>query len=502
MSLRQKLLLLVIFLSVALIAIVLSSNMLVSSVKIGGEAYNGIEMKYDTIDLVARSRVNMVILNGRVKTAILDELDSNNTIPQNIKGLSEMFAGLKNSITGKSQGKNCFSCHTDDRAEQLTAQVTALDKQWQRMAVLITDKIIPALAADDKDTAQEIFDGEYNEAYSGVMEHSKWIVNNLRESLEAMRDSKKEESKRFSLYFIVGALAVLGIVLAAAGLTVEKIIRDVRRVISSLEDSAKQIISETQVTSHTSQANADFSASTAAALEETSSSLEEITAMVRQNDENSRNTNVAMRQSQDIISRANEDVEGMKQSMGKIKNDSDRISQIISEIEGIAFQTNLLALNAAVEAARAGEAGAGFAVVADEVRNLAQRTSEAAKNTQGLIEVAIHNVGDGLQMVDKVDGAMKVVGESTKKTSLLIEEISSASNQQTIGIQQINSTISSMESDTQGLAASSEELAAASRLVQDQADNIYQHISNLVTLIEGKRAAASIQSDVDLLPPA
>ena len=207
--------------------------------------------------------------------------------------------------------------------------------------------------------------------------------------------------------------------------------------------------------------------------------------MVRQNDDNSNNANAAMRQNQEIIGRANTDVTGMKQSMAKIKQDSDRISQIISEIEGIAFQTNLLALNAAVEAARAGEAGAGFAVVADEVRSLAQRTSQAAKGSQELIEVAVNNVGDGLATMDKVDAAMRAVAESSKKTGLLVEEISTASRQQTIGVSQISVTISSMETGTQELAASSEELAAASQSVQRQADSLYQHIADLVHLVEG-----------------
>jgi len=506
MSLRQKLLLLVIFLSVSLVGIVLSSNLLISSVKIGGRAYNGIELKYSSIDLMARSRVNLVMLNALIKTQILDQFDENHSLAEDMKKVTEMFAGLEQVIAGKGEGAaslSCLSCHTLEGREELTSHVATMSKEWQRLVTLVNDKIIPALAAEDKDSAQEIFEGEYNEAFEGVMEHSKGVVTDLRKALEAMKGQKKEEVKDFTLYFMGGALAVLLIVLAAAGLTVEKIIREVRRVVVSLEENAGLIIGETRVTAHSSQVNADISASTAAALEQTSSSLEEITAMVRQNDLNSKNTDQAMRRNQEVITRANTDVECMKQSMSKIKHDSDRISQIITEIEGIAFQTNLLALNAAVEAARAGEAGAGFAVVADEVRNLAQRTAQAAKNTQELIEVAIHNVGDGLETVDKVDGAMGVIAESTKKTSLLVEEISTASHQQTIGIQQINITITSMESDTQGLAASSEELAAASQSVQGQANNLYQHISDLVRLIEGRKAAEAIHSSsLVALPPS
>ena len=498
MSLREKLLLLVIFLSVSLVGIVLSSNLLVSSVKIGGRAYNGIELKYNTIDLVARSRVNLVMLNSQLKTMILDQFDEDNNIAENVARLSEMFMELKDSIAGQG-ANNCLACHSLEEAAELKNDIESMENQWQQLADLVNDKILPALAADDTESAQEVFDGDYGAAFDGVMENSKGVVNILRESLEIMKERKKAEVTRFTIYFMAAALSVLLIVLAAAGLTVEMIIREVRRVVASLEENAQLIMGETQVTSQSSQSNADISTSMAAALEQTSSSLEEITAMVRQNEQNAKNTNSAMRQNQEIIGRANVDVEGMKGSMGKIKNDSDKISQIITEIEGIAFQTNLLALNAAVEAARAGEAGAGFAVVADEVRNLAQRSAQAAKSTQELIEVAVHNVGDGLQTVHKVDSAMQAISESTKKTAMLVEEITIASQQQTIGITQISTTTTSMESSTQSLAASSEELAAASQSVQAQANSLYQHIHDLVRLVEGKKAAAVNHGQ---LPPA
>lgn len=496
MSLRQKLIFLVIFLSGGLLSIVASSTWLVSRVKIGGEAYNGIEMKYDSIDLVARSRVNLVMLNGQIKAQILEGDEDNSSVVGNVERITELFSELDGVVTGKKEGLNCLSCHSLEGAEDLTGYVSALSGHWKKAAELATGSIAAAMAEGDAETAQEIFDGEYSEAYLGLMENSKEIVTHLRGELEVMGEQKKEEVRTFTIYFIAAAVGVLVIILATTGRAVETIIREVKRVVAALELNAQQIIGETQVTAHSSQANADISSSMAAALEQTSSSLEEITAMVRQNDDNASNANAAMRQNQEIITRAGGDVEGMKQSMSKIKTDSDKISKIITEIEGIAFQTNLLALNAAVEAARAGEAGAGFAVVADEVRNLAQRTASAAKSSQELIEVAVNNVGDGLVTVDKVDGAMAVIAESTKKTAMLVEEISTASHQQTVGVSQINITITSMESETQALAAGSEELAAASQSVQEQARNLYQHINDLVGLVAGKKAAQSQVRDL------
>jgi len=490
MSLRKKLIFLVLFLSGALLAIVASSSWLVSRVKIGGEAYNGIELKYNTIDLVARSRVNLVMLNSLIKAQLSDEGEGGD-IGGSVSKLSSMLGEVESTMTGKREGLSCLSCHSLAGSEGLVAHGNQLTASWQKAASLATSAIVPALAKGDKEKAQEVFEGEYADAFSGVMEHSKEVVTDLRDSLDSMREQKKAEVRRFTMYFIAAAVMVLVIIVIATGRAVEVIIREVKRVVAELELNAQHIIGETQVTAHSSQANADISSSMAAALEQTSSSLEEITAMVRQNDENANNANAAMRQNQGIIGSAESDVEGMKQSMGKIKSDSDRISQIIAEIEGIAFQTNLLALNAAVEAARAGEAGAGFAVVADEVRSLAQRTAQAAKDTQALIEVAVANVGDGLATVEKVDKAMAVIAESTRKTAMLVEEISTASHQQTVGVSQINITITSMESETQALAAGSEELAAATQSVQDQARSLYQHINDLVRLVAGRKAAES-----------
>lgn len=501
MSLRQKLIFLVAFLSVALVAIVLSSNVLVSKVKIGGSAYNGIELKYNTIDLMARSRVNLVMLNSQIKTQLISDYDENDGLGDNVTKITEMLTELSNSFNGVGE-VDCLSCHSLAGSEELTAHAAAMAEQWQRLAALVTKEIVPSLAAEDKDKAQEVFDGEFSQTFEGVMMHSKGIVSQLRDSLGLIKEQTKAEIKQFTIYFMTGSLAVLFIVLAAAGLTVEKIIRGVRRVVESLEENAQQIIDETEVTASSSHANADISSSIAAALEQTSSSLEEITAMVRQNDANATNANTAMFKNLEVISRANSDVESMKGSMNKIKEDSDKIAKIITEIESIAFQTNLLALNAAVEAARAGEAGAGFAVVADEVRNLSQRTTQAAHSTQDLIEMAARNVGEGLVTVNTVDEAMGGISESTKKTALLIEEISTASRQQTIGISQISSAINNMESGTQNLAAGSEELAAASQSVETQANVLYQHINDLVRLVDGNKAAAASRSGRQAaLPP-
>jgi methyl-accepting chemotaxis protein len=342
-----------------------------------------------------------------------------------------------------------------------------------------------ALSEEDLDSAEDAYD-EFGSSYSQVMLTSKVIVDDLREALDSMKEFKKSEVKNFTNAFTGAGIIVLLFVFAGVVIAVGKIVKKVHSTVSQINKSAEIIITETNVTTKSADANAHIATSIAAALEETSSSLEEITSMVRQNNANALETDTSMQGNLSVIQKANADVDNMQQSMETIKEDSNKISQIIKDIDGISFQTNLLALNAAVEAARAGEAGAGFAVVADEVRNLAQRTATSAKNTQKLIEIAIQNVNQGQVTVKNVKMAMEQIFASTQKTAFLVKEISKASDQQTAGISQINSATTDMESRTQDLAAGSEELSASANSVLSHIRFLHKTINDLAYFVEGK----------------
>ncbi|MGK5072594.1 methyl-accepting chemotaxis protein [Janthinobacterium sp. ZB1P44] len=237
--------------------------------------------------------------------------------------------------------------------------------------------------------------------------------------------------------------------------------------------------------------NMDLSSRTeqqASSLEETASSMEELTSTVKQNGENARQANQMAQSASSVASKGGQVVAEVITTMDSINASSKKIVDIISVIDGIAFQTNILALNAAVEAARAGEQGRGFAVVATEVRNLAHRSAAAAKEIKILIDDSVHQVSLGSTLVNQAGSTMEEIVNSVRRVTDIMAEITSASNEQEAGIEQINQAITEMDAVTQQNAALVEEAAAASEALQDQAGILAEAVS--VFKLDGTQALA------------
>ncbi|MGK5020475.1 methyl-accepting chemotaxis protein [Janthinobacterium sp. LB2P10] len=223
--------------------------------------------------------------------------------------------------------------------------------------------------------------------------------------------------------------------------------------------------------------NLDLSARTeqqASSLEETAASMEELTSNVKQNSDNARQANRLAISASGVAVQGGTVMTEMIETMASINASARKIVDIIGVIDGIAFQTNILALNAAVEAARAGEQGRGFAVVASEVRNLAQRSAIASKEIKLLIGDSVEKVEAGSKLVSQAGTTMEEIVASVKLVTDIMDEISTAGQEQEASILQINQAITEMDTVTQQNAALVEQAAAAAESLQDQAGNLEQ----------------------------
>jgi methyl-accepting chemotaxis protein len=238
--------------------------------------------------------------------------------------------------------------------------------------------------------------------------------------------------------------------------------------------------------------NLDLSSRTerqAGALEETAASTRELTDTVKQNLDSAKQVNLLAQSASEVASKSGAIVSRVVDTMGAIDASSKKVVDIIGVIDGIAFQTNILALNAAVEAARAGEQGRGFAVVATEVRSLAQRSSAAAREIKGLIEASVEKIGVGAGLADQAGNAMDEVVASVKRVTDTMAEIMAASQEQSVGIEQVNNAIGQMDTVTQQNVALVEEAATAAESLQAEAAALSTVVA-VFKLDAGKQAAA------------
>lgn len=228
----------------------------------------------------------------------------------------------------------------------------------------------------------------------------------------------------------------------------------------------------------------------AAALQQTATSMEQLSSTVRQNADNAHQANQLAVTASSVAQRGGQAVGEVVSTMQGISASSSKIADIVGVIDSIAFQTNILALNAAVEAARAGEQGRGFAVVASEVRALAQRSAQAAREITALIDDSVSKVNEGSNQVERAGATMQEIVDSVKRVTDIMGEISAATIEQSGGIDQVNMAISSMDSSTRYNAERIEETAKAAAEMSKQSHALYK-------ILTGYQLPESYVIDID-----
>ncbi len=289
---------------------------------------------------------------------------------------------------------------------------------------------------------------------------------------------------------IILAVNVILLVLIIVGtkfLFTDRVVGQLEQIYDNIKNSSERVLYSSQELNRTSESLATGSGQQAASVQEISASIRETSSMIDRNSENSGFAAKLSKDSQQFAANGFEKMQVLMEAMKKIDSSSQEISKIIKVIDEIAFQTNILALNAAVEAARAGDAGKGFAVVAEEVRNLAQKSTQSAKETATLIESNMELCNTSAEIAQNVNESIKSVNGDVNSINDLVQEIAAAVHEEQVGVEQIHMAVSNIENVVQTNSMAASDTATSSRDLSEQTSRFSELVSDLSGVINGRK---------------
>ncbi len=403
------------------------------------------------------------------------------TDPQNMENIEKELPRYS------SRAKSKFASHGEKEADRTrtAADIQAFESRWDKF-FQIGMQVIEASRGYAKEHAMSLMSEQGKQEFDLALSLIRSMSEKHKKIMFELKDEALAVRKHSLMYLILFISLTVTASLCASAFISRSITGPINRIVEKLTACSSSSEQSAEQTSMSSRSLAETTSRQAEAIEKTSSSVEEMSAMTRRNADNAAEAERLTEEVRKIAERVGDSMSDLTHSMKDISETVRQTQGIVKTIDEIAFQTNLLALNAAVEAARAGESGAGFSVVADEVRNLALRASQAAKNTNSLIETVIRKIQQGTELTEKTDTDFSEVMNSSSKASKLVGDIASASEEQAQGVGDIGNVIGDMERITQDNAANAEETASIAKEMSEQSGQIREFVDQLMSLVRGR----------------
>lgn len=424
------------------------------------------------------------VVNSYMEASVLNSIVNGSADKRNIVKHSAEYQQLverlntinKHEVTLKIGENTCLyniNPINDETGQRLGTVIELIDKTaeitaQQEVRDLVKKAVAGNLEARFDLDKLEGFYRELGENFNNLLENCNTSINDLGNLLECMAEGDLTHTIDLTKY--QGSFYLISKDANSSVIRLRELLNDIRDFAETINSATIEIAA----------GNRDLSARTekqATSLQETSSSMDELTSTVCQNAESARKANDLTQEMEKLAESGKTVVNQVVETMSEIDQFSQHISEIIGVIDGIAFQTNILALNAAVEAARAGEQGRGFAVVASEVRSLAQRCASSAKEIKELISNAVEKIELGNNQAHEAGITTEKINESIRHVSVLITDIANASQEQSLGISQVSQAVTQMDEVTQHNTALVEQATTAAESLEEQAQNLLQAVA-------------------------